>query len=501
MNIFIKELELKNFKGHKSLKCEFSEVVKISGKNGEGKSSIGESITWNLFGTDTMGNTLDPTPIFEFDGELSVSVLVEVEGKVIQLKRAIENGKYTFYINEIPKKATEYKAFVESLFSKELFLSIFTPGYFASQHWKEQREQLLQYVPEPLNKEVLASMTNANREVLEEMLKEKSVSELDSFHKDRYKKREIDIQRAGARLETLREQLEKSLGSKEVNLDDVKTALEEVTQELTDKEAYNKSVAEVERKLQNIENQMNHIREQTYLKAELVESLENQHLPELCHECGQALDYNAKEETRKNHQKRIYSVKMEGKDLVLELRNLKELKESLTVTEKHDLTGLYEISKRYQRILLDKERIEDLEREVKEAQKAYDFIRFERNESLGIVNAVKEFVEQKAALMVNQVNDLFPSLTVKLFEKQKNEAIKQTFEIELEGKPYQKLSTAEKVKAGIELICVLQKQSGVTSPTFIDNAESVLNLKIAPGQALVSIVRSHKLKIEGGKAA
>jgi DNA repair exonuclease SbcCD ATPase subunit len=30
--------------------------------NGEGKSSIGDAVSWTLFGTDMMGSKLDPTP-------------------------------------------------------------------------------------------------------------------------------------------------------------------------------------------------------------------------------------------------------------------------------------------------------------------------------------------------------------------------------------------------------------------------------------------------------
>lgn len=498
MNIFIQGLEMKNFKSHKTLKITFSDLVEISGKNGEGKSSIGEAITWNLFGTDTLGTLIDPIPIYEIKDEVSSTVYLQVDDKQLKLKRAIQNGKNVFYVNDKQIKSTDYKELIESLCSKDLFLSIFTPSYFSSQHWKEQREQLLQYVPEPLNREVLEKMSSTNKAILEDLLKEKSLSELDKQHRDRYKNCDKEIERAGAKMETLKEQLSKTFGSETTDLKDARSKLERLQTEIAKREIFNQNILAKEKRLEVVVKTEQHIREQIMLKKELVEALKSQHLPELCNECGQSLDYNAREQIRQNHEQRIESVKMEGKDLVHELEETLNLKKAIEIKKRVDISALYAEAEKYRHLLLDSERITQLELDIQAAEKCYEGIRKERNESLRIIEAIKEFVDKKASLMVDKVNDLFSIVTIKLFEKQKNEIIKQTFEIEMDGKTYQKLSTAERVRAGMELIGVLQEQSGVTSTTFIDNAESVLHLKLAPGQAIISTVKNHSLKIEGG---
>lgn len=181
MRISIEHLEMNNFKSHKSLKVAFGRLVKISGKNGEGKSSIGEVVSWNLFGTDTLGNIIDPTPLQKFEGEISATMVLNIDGKTMKMKRSIESGKNSFYVNDVPRKATEYKELIDSVIDKDLFLSIFNPNYFSSQHWKEQRQQLLKYIDEPLNKVVLEQMQNVHRAALEGPLKKHSLNELDKL--------------------------------------------------------------------------------------------------------------------------------------------------------------------------------------------------------------------------------------------------------------------------------------------------------------------------------
>lgn len=497
MKIFIPSLEMTNFKGHTTFKAEFGEIVKVTGKNGEGKSSIGDAITWCLYGTDTFGSQLDPTPVNEFEGEISSTILMQVDDKTIKLKRAIEGGKNTFYINDVPKKATEYKELIDSLFDKNLFLTIFNPSYFPSQNWKEQRAQLLQYIAEPFNKEVFENMENVHKVVLEEALKKHNLGELSQMHKDRFKKRDKEIERAGAKVATLKEQYEKAMGSEAADLEEVVQKLKDAEMELKKGQSINESIEKKERAIQELEMKDKFIREQIMKKKALLDQMKEMPFQEHCAECGQALDYNSREQAKHKHLDRVESVKLEGKDLVSELGEIKKHREELGEPEERvDLSELQKKMNHYQHILMDKRRIEELADDIKDAEGEYDFIRAERNESQSINEAVKSFIEVKAALMVHKVNSLFNSLSVKLFERQKNESIKQTFEIEKDGKPYSKLSTAERINAGCELIMVLQDISGVEGPTFYDNAESVIQLQNAPGQSIIARVENTELTIQ-----
>jgi len=497
MNISIETLEMKNFKGHKSLKINLGKVNHISGKNGEGKSSIGEAITWSLYGTDTMGNTLEPTPLYEHDGEVRASLVLRVDDKKALLTRSIENGKNTFYINEVPKKATEYKELIDSLFTKEFFLSVFNPSFFPSQHWKEQRNQLLKYVQEPLNKEVLANMPSVHSHAIAEALKKHSLEELDKLHRDRFKKRDKELERASERVLTLKEQFEKSTVDG-LDLNDTHARWVKVDEEIKMAQKKNQGISIIEKKLMELDVRERVLKEQIFKRKDSVEGLQQEPIQETCLECGQPLDAHSKDEIENKRLQRLNAVKQEGRELVNELNEIKEAKGKIEHPgDPIDVTELIEEANKYRIILMDSKRIKELGSEIKEAEDQKEKIRADRNQSLVIIEAIKAFSEKKANMVVEKVNSLFGKLSVKLFEQQKNGELKQTFELEMDNKPFSKLSTAEKVKAGIELIYVIQEQSGVTAPTFIDNAESVLNLKYAPGQTIISTVKNHKLKIEG----
>src|SRR5690606_4518743 len=110
LKINFKTLNLVNFKSHQDLSVEFGDLTKITGDNAKGKSSIGEAITFLLYGTDLMGSKLDPTPVTYEADETMVSLLLNVDGKDLLLGRELKKGKTKYYVNEVPSKATEFNA-------------------------------------------------------------------------------------------------------------------------------------------------------------------------------------------------------------------------------------------------------------------------------------------------------------------------------------------------------------------------------------------------------
>jgi recombinational DNA repair ATPase RecF len=168
MKVTVTEINLKSFKNHDELNIKFGTLTTIRGINGSGKSSIGEAITWVLFGLDMMGSKLDPT----MKGKEScfAAVLLDVDGKEILFNRELVKGTAKYYINDVPKKAKEYEETVKSICDKDLFLSLFNPSYFPSMHWNEQRSMLLSYVTAPANKEVFEKLPKLQVKALEAAL-------------------------------------------------------------------------------------------------------------------------------------------------------------------------------------------------------------------------------------------------------------------------------------------------------------------------------------------
>lgn len=93
MEIKIPSAKAHNFKAHRDLSVNFGRITQITGDNAQGKSSILEIPTWTLYGTDTMGSKLDPSPTnYEYDAVLS-ETLLDIDGKQVLLGRGIEKEK------------------------------------------------------------------------------------------------------------------------------------------------------------------------------------------------------------------------------------------------------------------------------------------------------------------------------------------------------------------------------------------------------------------------
>jgi DNA repair exonuclease SbcCD ATPase subunit len=505
LNIKFNSLSVLNFKNHASLEVKFGEITNISGRNGAGKSSIAEAITWCLYGNDPMGTKMDPTPLAdEPPEEVKVELLISVDGVQTLIGRSLVKGKAQYYINEVPEKATKFSLFVESLFDKNLFLSLFNPTYFSSQHWQDQRNQLLQYVSEPLNKEILAALgkTHANR--LEELLKKHSLDDLEKIHKESFKKTNTAIERAGERVLTLQEQL---------------TKFEEVHDPSADPEHIKKQIAEIVAKRDALDEermkQMNANNQRTRLEAKIevhkrdiiqakerIERIKNLEIKEDCSTCGQPLKEESIEKVKESHKSKLAEEITRAKEIQAQYQSLVKEFEALpaaveipyaTNSESHALDeSIYPLKAKLEAF----KRIDQLKEEIEEAAAHKESIRKERNTSQAIIEAIKEFRTKRSELMVKKMDELFTTINVRLFEEQKNGDFKATFEIEMDGKPYSKLSTAEKIKAGLEVIEVLSSQSDVIAPTFVDNAESILKFTKPSGQLIVARVVDKEFSIE-----
>src|SRR5690606_13763430 len=169
--------------------------------------------------------------------------------------------------------------------------------------------------------------------------------------------------------------------------------------------------------------------------------------------------------------------KLDYVDVSEQLEKARELQEKIKPIE-------HEIQKhtQHQRLLEQVEQAEKDEMEVLESL----------NESIFILDSIKDFRAKEAELQAQKVQDLFDTLSIKLFETLKNGEIKPTFEIMMDGKEYKKLSLSEGFRAGLELRDVLSEQSGVVTPVFVDNAESITKFKEPNGQLIMARVVAGK---------
>lgn len=107
------------------------------------------------------------------------------------------------------------------------------------------------------------------------------------------------------------------------------------------------------------------------------------------------------------------------------------------------------------------------------------------------------FLRTKVSMLTNRINSKFHNVQFRLFETQINGGVKETCETLVPGAngymPYSYANHAARVNAGLDIVRVLSAHYGVTMPVFIDNAESVTELK-EDGLQVIRLVVSEKDK-------
>jgi hypothetical protein len=462
VKVTLKGLTMVNFKSHKELSLSFGALTTIRGMNGEGKSSIGETVSWTLFGIDLMGSKLDPTPTDREVDKVYSSALLNIDGKDVLFARELVKGKANYYINDVPTKATAFDETVKSIASKDLFLSLFNPSYFPALKWTEQREMLLSYVSAPASSEVFKELPKAQADALAAALKKHNLADLEALHRKNKTDKEKQLIAAKARLETLEQQntatphdigeWEKALSNVEADIKRLEDARAEQSKMAVDIITKERTIKELFSRLKEIEADAKKLTEQTE-----------------CSTCKQAITEETKEpikETMKANYKEL-----RGK--------YKALTEELSAIVKPDpvdeqkLNELREDKAKIQQAILTEQNRQKAAELIEQARMSVVETQTSLNESIFILDAIKAYNGAQAVIQAQKVQALFTTLSVKLWDVPKTGEPKPTFELEMDGKPYAKLSLGEKLRAGIELVNVLSVQSGLQVTCFIDNRESL----------------------------
>ena len=506
MNKTIKfvQLVLRNFKSNKDLTVEFEGITRILGRNGAGKSSIGEAITWTLYGVDTLGNTLQkalsPEPTnYEYD-RVEADLILSVDGKEIKITRWIEDGSMLYFINEIPKKATEFKAIVESLFDKNMFLSLFNPIYFFTQKWEEQRSQLLQYVPQPTNAEVLLAMAKIHADKLIQLLKKDKIADLESKHRDNKNRKDKELLVLSGSVKSIREDYKHTPKANAAAVDKLNAELAAIDTQLTEAAKRGESAQASRQRSDRLSADIDRLKAEMNSLSVHYYRIKDTPIADTCDECRQPLDELSQKAVKISHADAMEKIKADHKELKQKVISLND--EYLTVDvieyDPSEIATLH--NNRYaiiDQIKAANERA-NLAAKLAKAEQDEQEARDSHNESTLILEAVKAFKAAEGELMAKKIADLFPTLTLELYQENKGDGERKPFfEVYQDRKPFRKLSVAEKVKAGLELVEVLSKQSGIIAPTFIDNAESILKYTAPLGQLIECRVQDEPINIMG----
>jgi hypothetical protein len=494
-------LTLQNFKSHRDLTVNFGEETKITGDNAKGKSTIPESISWLLYNTDVLGSKLDPTPITYAADETMVSLLLSVDGKQVLLGRGLNKGKTQYYVNEVPSKAGEFNEILEKLFDKELFFSLFNPNYFFTLHWEKQRAMLLNYVSSPANKEVIKDMLDEQGKYLEKLLKKHSLDDLEKIHKENKNRKDKEYIAAQSKTKTLKEQLNQ-LTENPIDIESAKAEEAHLLKQIQEIEKVIDGAGDSNKEYDKARSHLLALQDQISMSKERWPLLKNEVIEDTCRTCKRPLDDEAVDAVKADHDKRKEEYKESHSSLVKKRDALKEENTKLDFVDvSEQIEKVRELENQRFPVLnaiRTYSQYENLATQVKSADADENATLHALNDSIFVLDSIKAFRAKEAELQAKKVQALFETLSIRLFKQNKGDGeFKPDFEIEMEGKPYSKLSLSEGIRAGLELREVLSKQSEVITPVFVDNAESITSFKQPSGQLIISrVVAGKELTIE-----
>jgi len=240
--VFLKRLEITNFKGIKSRVIDFEPETFIYGQNGSGKTTVVDSFIWLLFGKNSEDRKdFSIKPIVNDDGFVSASPgkienevigVFDIEGSELTIKRILREKwvksrgeseeKFTgnetlFFWNDVPCQAGEFQNKVSELIDEKLFKLITSPYAFANLNWTERRTIIAKIVGDVSDTDIAA--TRADFKALMVTLSGKSLEEFKKEISAKKKKLKDELELIPARIDEIKRGLPEVPDSTMIQID------------------------------------------------------------------------------------------------------------------------------------------------------------------------------------------------------------------------------------------------------------------------------------------
>ena len=270
MQIKLKELTIKNFKGIRDLQINFNEkITNIYGDNGAGKTTIFDAYLWLLFDKDSNNckdfniKTLNEEGTVIPNLDHTVKAVLSVDGEEISLIKTYKevytkkrgsttetfSGHTTdYYINEVPVKKSEYQQYISNLIDEEKFKLISNIRYFNVDLDKKKKREILMSISNINDEDVV----RLNEDFKELDLKKYKIEEIQKIYKSKCKEINDELKALPIRIDELNnaikdidtdtlefrrngivpaiEKLEKELSSEALPVEEIKKITEKINE-------------------------------------------------------------------------------------------------------------------------------------------------------------------------------------------------------------------------------------------------------------------------------
>lgn len=279
-NIGLKSLFIKNFKGIRNLGINFGSTTNIYGDNGIGKTTIHDAFTFLLFDKDSSNSSKfdvqpldkDNKPIHNL--ETVIEAILNIDGYDVTLKRvykekyskvrgkSIEEFKgyeSTYYIDEVPKKLNEYKAYISDLIDENIFKLVTNPNYFSSLPWKDRRVILTKITGDAPSEDVISH--NKQLEPLAKYIISKSIDDFIKANKSKINQLKKDRQQIPSRIDEVNNSIhELDFDGLEIQKRGLVAALKSVEEKIIDKSKVDEEFYKIKNDILVKQHEVNRLR-------------------------------------------------------------------------------------------------------------------------------------------------------------------------------------------------------------------------------------------------
>ena len=517
--MYIKNIfDVHNYKGlEDGFKVNFDDITYIIGDNAKNKTTIGSIPLWiftgyNLYGSnkEQVGNDNN----FSSKNTLASMTFIDNNGSEHTITRC--KGKDNFVMLDGIRTTQEVLArFYKDVHS---FICAYNPNYFRSMSLSKQRELLLRILPTISPVVAFNLLEDTEKEILENPIvdikgfckaKREEIKELNSELERIKGNKDIYIDMAIRKEETFKK-FDKALELNNleneyerliintgdvVNIEDLEKDIKKLNEKIKDninihlKELQTNQQKELE-KLKNVDSETStcptckqEIKNENLIKALKITYKRNVNLYA---EKIAILKKNTEElvEKRKIQLKKYEDMK--NPEIQEKVEKVNALKEKIEILQKEKLeVDLYnkEISINQNQIKNAKTQIENLDKLTEEILNKID----KYNKQLKIVTRLNLLMMKE---QMNQVKEYLNNVTIEFsrIDPETGE-ITDVYDVKYNGRSYEKLSKSYKIRADIEIANLINIVTGIKTPMFIDDVESITEISLSNNiQTILSIV-------------